>query len=326
MPRFVGDALMMHQATEPLRRSGTPVVAWGPKAVMELFEGSAGYAAAVADDPKAKGLFDLAGLLRAHRPASVLALPKSLRAPAAAFVARVPRRVGCADGGARWLLTASLPYWTRDDHSLDRYLDIVAKGYPDLPACDPAPLRPRPQAMEAVATLRRAQGLEGDYAVLALGAACGSKRLSETLVADMGRRLQAAGLGLVLLGGPGDDEPYGRRLAQALPGALNRVAAGPWSEAAAWMAGACVVLANDSGLAHLAAACGAPLVTAFGPTVPRHTAPRNLTGGAVSVVRKTGLDCLECSLWHCPVEGHPCMNALDPEALWTPLRAALEKR
>jgi heptosyltransferase-2 len=159
--------------------------------------------------------------------------------------------------------------------------------------------------------------------VLALGAACGSKRLSEALVGEMGARLAAEGMGLVLLGGPGDDEIFGARLAARFPKAVSRVARGPWSEAAAWMAEAKAVLANDSGLAHLAATCGANLVTVFGPTLPRHTAPRALPGRTAAMVRKEDLDCLECDLWHCPLEGHPCMTALDPEAIWTPLKEAL---
>ncbi len=324
MPRFVGDALLMHQASARLRASGDPVVAWGPKAVMELFEGSEGYAAVVADDPKAKGLWDLTRLLRRHRPISVLALPKSLRAPAAAFLARVPRRVGCGDGGARFLLTSSLPYWSRDDHSLDRYQSIISKGYFDLGEPSAVPFRPRESAMQDVASLRTVHGITGSYAVLAIGAACASKRMSEALMLEMGRRIQGLGVALVLLGGPGEDEPIAQRMAEALPGALNRVARGPWSEAAAWMADAKVVLANDSGLAHLAAVCDAPLVTVFGPTVPRHTSPRNLIHDRVTVVRKEELTCLECLKWVCPIEGHPCMNALSADQLWKPLHAALE--
>jgi heptosyltransferase-2 len=324
MPRFVGDALLMHQASARLRASGDPVVAWGPKAVMELFEGSEGYAAVVADDPKAKGLWDLTGLLRRHRPISVLALPKSLRAPAAAFLARVPRRVGCGDGGARLLLNSSLPYWSRDDHSLDRYRDIVSKGYSDLTEPRAIPFRPRESAMAEVAALRSSHGMTGPYAVLAIGAACASKRMSEALMLEMGHRMQKLGISIVLLGGPGEDEPIAQRMRDALPRSLNRVAQGPWSEAAAWMAGAKAVLANDSGLAHLAAVCDAPLVTVFGPTVPRHTAPRNLTQGSVTVVRKEELTCLECLKWVCPIEGHPCMNALSADLLWKPLHAALE--
>lgn len=43
---------------------------------------------------------------------------------------------------------------------------------------------------------------------------------------------------------------------------------------ARWLAAAAVFLGNDSGISHLAAACGVPVVALFGPTGPRVWAPR----------------------------------------------------
>jgi len=43
---------------------------------------------------------------------------------------------------------------------------------------------------------------------------------------------------------------------------------------ARWLAAASVYIGNDSGISHLAAACGAPVIALFGPTNPRVWAPR----------------------------------------------------
>lgn len=43
---------------------------------------------------------------------------------------------------------------------------------------------------------------------------------------------------------------------------------------ARWLAAANVFIGNDSGISHLAAACGVPVVALFGPTDPRLWAPR----------------------------------------------------
>ena len=48
------------------------------------------------------------------------------------------------------------------------------------------------------------------------------------------------------------------------------------------LAGAAVYVGNDSGVSHLAAACGAPTVAVFGPTDPAVWAPR---GPSVRVLR-----------------------------------------
>lgn len=45
-------------------------------------------------------------------------------------------------------------------------------------------------------------------------------------------------------------------------------------ELAAWLARASVYIGNDSGISHLAAACGVPVVALFGPTDARVWAPR----------------------------------------------------
>jgi len=317
LPRFVGDAIMMHQAAAPLIAAGLPLVAWGPAATVELFEGAEGYAAAVADPLKKPGLLGAARLLRSHHPASLLALAKSLRAPAAAVLAQVPRRVGCGDGGASLLLTSSLKYWDRDDHSLDRYRDIVRRGYPELTPVDFLPFHPRLESAEAVAEAQRAHGLDGSpYLAFAIGAAAGAKRLGLDLLVNLARRALARGFHIVVLGGPGDDVIWGARFQEQVPEILNLTAEIPWSQSAAWLGGAAAVLANDSGLAHLAAACGVPVVAVFGPTIPRHTAPR---GPKVTVLRKEDLSCLECQQWHCPLPDHPCMTQLPAETIWAAL-------
>ena len=43
---------------------------------------------------------------------------------------------------------------------------------------------------------------------------------------------------------------------------------------ACWLARARIYIGNDSGITHLAAAAGAPVVALFGPTDPRVWAPR----------------------------------------------------
>jgi ADP-heptose:LPS heptosyltransferase len=46
------------------------------------------------------------------------------------------------------------------------------------------------------------------------------------------------------------------------------------AEVASWLARAAVYIGNDSGISHLAAACGVPVIAMFGPTDPRIWSPR----------------------------------------------------
>lgn len=70
---------------------------------------------------------------------------------------------------------------------------------------------------------------------------------------------------------------------QSLDGAL-RIAA--LDELAAWLATAEAYIGNDSGITHLAAAIGLPVIALFGPTDPAVWAPR---GERVRVLRQEGL-------------------------------------
>ena len=56
---------------------------------------------------------------------------------------------------------------------------------------------------------------------------------------------------------------------------------------ACWLASARLYIGNDSGITHLAAATGAPVVALFGPTDPRIWAPR---GNQISVIAKPSLN------------------------------------
>ncbi len=58
-------------------------------------------------------------------------------------------------------------------------------------------------------------------------------------------------------------------------------------ELGCWLGGARVYIGNDSGITHLAAAVGTPVVAVFGPTDPVVWAPR---GERVRVVSGGSLD------------------------------------
>ncbi len=59
-----------------------------------------------------------------------------------------------------------------------------------------------------------------------------------------------------------------------------------------------VLLTNDSGLMHLAAAVGAPLVALFGPTDPRQTGPR----GQRQKILQAEAECAPCFKRACPLQ------------------------
>jgi heptosyltransferase-2 len=89
-------------------------------------------------------------------------------------------------------------------------------------------------------------------------------------------------------------------------------------EAAAWLRGARGAVGNDSGLSHLAAATGTPVVALYGATDPGGSTP---WGPKARALRVNGVPCAPCFLRDCTVEGHPCLARLAPDEAWEALEA-----
>ena len=85
------------------------------------------------------------------------------------------------------------------------------------------------------------------------------------------------------------------------------------AELAHLLAGACVVLAANTGPAHLAAAVGTPVVSLFAPVVPAtRWAPY---GVPVALLGDQDAACRDTRRTVCPVPGHPCLNGVEPAAV-----------
>jgi ADP-heptose:LPS heptosyltransferase len=79
---------------------------------------------------------------------------------------------------------------------------------------------------------------------------------------------------------------------------------------AAVLAGADVVVAPNTGAAHLAAAVGTPVVSLFAPVV---TAARWAPYGVPAVILgRQDAPCAGSRARVCPVAGHPCLDLIDP--------------
>ncbi|HVZ53917.1 MAG TPA: lipopolysaccharide heptosyltransferase I [Pseudolabrys sp.] len=123
------------------------------------------------------------------------------------------------------------------------------------------------------------------YAVLLHATARADKQWQEQNWIALGRSLAAAGLELVLPWGTAEERARSERLARALPGARVPERA-PLDQVAGLIAGARIVVGVDTGLLHLAAALGVPLVAIFTASSPALTRP--VGNGAMVVLGGQG--------------------------------------
>lgn len=130
--------------------------------------------------------------------------------------------------------------------------------------------------------LKKPQGTKGErYAVLLHGTSRVTKEWREVDWIGFGKWLRGQGYGVVLPWGNERERQRCARLAAAIPGAtiLERK---PLDETATIIANASLVVGVDTGLLHLAAAYGVPLIAVFLATDPGLTGP--VGSGAIQVI------------------------------------------
>jgi heptosyltransferase II len=308
-PNWIGDAVMSLPVIRALRRAAPDeplaVLARPGAAAIYRAEGSAG------EVHQASGLVSDSRVIARGRFAQAWLLPNSFRSALAPFLAAVPERIGYATDGRSALLTRGLSAPPRNEHQLRDY-DSLLRSFAIEPDPDP-PRLPLPPAVldRAEAALSRA-GLTAHadgLVLLAPGAAFSwTKRWPADRYGRLAAALLARGLAPAVAIGPGE---------KGLAASVSQAAGAPLPtlgadldpvELAAVLARARVVVANDSGPMHLAAAVGTPVVAMFGPTDPGRTGPT----GSPSRVLDRYVFCSPCFRTECPYR-HECMREIAVE-------------
>ncbi|GAA1688515.1 glycosyl transferase [Mycolicibacterium murale] len=189
-----------------------------------------------------------------------------------------------------------------------RALSLAVAGGCSLPPGDDGALRIRtPAALSAA--LRDRIGTPR-FVVFHPGAAVSARMPSAARSAAMVAALRRAGHRVVVTGGNSE-----RELAALVAGdhAVNISGQTSLPELAAVYAAAQVVIAPNTGPAHLSAAVGTPVVSLFAPVVPAtQWAPH---GVPVVLLGDQGAPCRGSRARVCPVAGHPCLDGITDNEL-----------
>jgi len=200
-------------------------------------------------------------------------LPNSFRSAWMIFRSGVPSRVG-VPGGIRRILLTEVITDTPPPHRRHQAWEYIHLLNPDaLVNAIPQPELFLSQPLRS-STLEKHGTFKNPVVGMIPGAARGpSKRWPEAHFCALAKRLVHDGYDLVLFGGSDDRELCGRIRDAVGHGVFNLAGKTSLAEWAVLMDGCRMVVANDSGGMHLAAALGRPLVALYGMTDPERTGP-----------------------------------------------------
>lgn len=294
-PNWIGDALMAQPMLARLRekRPGSEVHMLAPEWVAPVARRMPEVDEVISVPFRHGALqlgsrWRLARMLKARAYDEAIVLPNTWKSALVPFLASIPTRTGYV-GEARYGLLNRLH--RKPERAMRRHYARLADADADnLPEVR---LRVDPPR---IAATRQRFGIQAAYAVLCPGAEYGpAKRWP--FFADLAARLS---LPVVLLGSAND-----RPAAEGIKG-TNLVGKTTLDEAIDLIAGAELVVSNDSGLMHVAAALGRPLVALFGSSSPEKTPPQS----AHSRVVWLKPECSPCFERECPLGHFKCMREM----------------
>lgn len=257
--------------------------------------------------------------LRAENYDLVLDLQRHLKSGLTSFLTGAPRRIGFHRANAKelnWLFNnehiAEVENFSLKIRHYQEFGDLLGL----------APLEPfvfgleaEPEACASLeVTLQREAGVRGialaektNFAVLIVGSTWESRFwFAERYAALIALLQQKFGCTSLLIGGKREEAFAGEILAHLAPGSavLNLVSKTSLSELVALFHRAALAVGSDSGPMHIAAACGLPIVSIWGPTSALRSAPF----GSEDYILQPVVACAPCYRRKCPGLGQLCMK------------------
>jgi len=323
-PNWVGDAVMSLSVLSGLRRLFplAELTVLAAHRVAPLFTAQPGVTEIIRY-PSGRGKWQVLWELRGRFDVA-LALPNSMESALGLWLVGVPSRVGYNTDARRLFLKEAVSgrQQLAGLHTVFYFLGLL-KALGGVATFTPPTLFLTPEEEVIGGRLLAEANLpgQGPWVGLSPGAAYGpAKRWPPERFAALGGELQREfDARLVLLGGS-KERPVADEVMEQLPGpAADLVGRTSLRQALGVLSQLRLLVTNDSGLMHAAAALSVPVVALFGSTDPGATGP--FTSRA-TVIRHT-LPCSPCFQRTCDT-GYACLTAISAGEVAAAARAWLK--
>lgn len=274
--------------------------------------------------------------LRNRRFDLAILFQNAFEAALLAWVAGIPSRIGYGAQRRGILLTDEVKALNPPRHQTHDYIQLVDAARLRFSAAEvnfrndggefpPSPdLCASPEQREAAQRLLNGINAESIVALNIGATNSEAKRWPDIRFAEFADRMvREYGVQIVLLGTQAE-RAIAERVIEKMTtrGVLNLVGQTDLEALVGVLDRCDLVVGNDTGSAHVAAALGRPTLTLFGPTNEFETAP---LGPRAEVVRIDGIDCARCMFRTCPID-HRCMTGITADLVFERARRHLDAR
>jgi heptosyltransferase-2 len=226
-----------------------------------------------------------------------------------AFVSGAKSRIGYASYGREIFFNLHGPGVVEDKHLIDLTLDIIKPL--GVVANDKRPeIFLTEDEKEWARNWLEKRGVGGRPMIgIHPGGYYETQRWLPERFADIANHLQKSGdLDVIILGGPGDERLV--HLIRSMIHAEVPTYVGDDLRRFATLVHSChILICNNSGPLHIAAALNIPTISFMGPTDKKRWMP---IGEFHKVLRIDNLSCIGCNLGYCKIRTHDCMRLITP--------------
>lgn len=270
--------------------------------------------------------YQLGQRLRASRYEWAIVLPNSWKSALVPFWARIPRRTGYV-GEHRWGLVNDIRHLDQHHRSMtvQRFVALAHADRQTVPARTsiPAPELVVPRRnTEAALSAMHLSVPDAPLLVLCPGAEFGpAKQWPVEHFGQVARAYLDQDWSVWLLGSDSDADAAKKIHELCAARCVNIAGQTTLEQVIDLMSLATLVISNDSGLMHIAAGLGRPLVGIYGSSDPSMTPPLSSNSAVVSL----GLPCSPCFKRKCPLGHLKCLRELTPERVEESARRVLHE-
>lgn len=326
-PQWLGDAVVSTVFLQRLKikEKDSEITVLAPESVAEVFKSHPSVSDIITIEKRHRHPWRVAEKLKTRGFDSAYILPRSFRTVMEIWMAGIPARVGFGGGLRRFFLTNAVAY---DPNLLyaHRYLKLIDEHTMSIDQTPPYFPTLDPKRLDSETLLDGLlRGAERPLLGMAPASVAPARTWDPRRFAAVANAFQAERGGTVVLFGSHREKEATLAVKTEVKGPVIDTAGQLNLPELGWVLQNCdVLVANDSGIMHVASAFRVPTVVLFGPSEPRWALP---PWGHFIAIQHSEVACVPCLKNECVRFGdfkYECLKAITVDEVISAIKKAIK--